>query len=153
MTVVRNVLAIIIGYVAIALTVAIGLSSAYFALGSEGVFQPGVYELTTTWVVAAVAVNIISAVIGGIVCALIARGKSTTLIFAAIVLILGIAVAFPTIASYDTELPARPDDITMSEAMMEGRQPTWFAFSNPFVVAIGIVLGASLINNRNTPQA
>lgn len=149
----RIVLAVIIGYVAIALTVFIGLTSAYFALGTEGVFQPGVYELTTTWVVAAVAVNLIAAIVGGIVCALIDRTKSTPLIFAAIVFILGIAFAFPTIASYDDESPARPDDITMFEAMRDGRQPAWFAFGNPFTVAIGIMLGASLINKRNKPHA
>lgn len=144
----RIVLAIIIGYIAIALTVFIGLTSAYITLGREGVFQPGVYELTTTWVIAAVGVNIIAAIVGGIVCALIGRRKSAPLIFAAIVFILGLAFAFPTIASYDAESPARPDDITMREAMMEGRQPTWFAFSNPFVVAIGIILGASLVQKK-----
>lgn len=150
---IRAVLAVIIGYAAIALTVLIGLISAYMTLGPEGVFQRGTYELTTTWVVTAVGVNIVSAIVGGIVCALISRRKSTPLIFAAIVFILGIAVAFPTIASYDTESPARPDDITMTEAMMEGRQPTWFAFSNPFVVGMGIILGASLISSREKPHA
>ncbi|HRP62497.1 MAG TPA: hypothetical protein PK400_04320 [Phycisphaerales bacterium] len=149
----RIVLAIIIGYLAIAMTIFIGLTSAYVVLGPEGVFQPGVFDLTTTWVVAAVGINIGAAVVGGIVCAIIARRKSTPLIFAAIVFILGIAFAIPTIASYDAESPARPNDITMREAMMEGRQPTWFAFSNPFIAGIGIILGASLISKRNKPQA
>ncbi len=112
-------------------------------------FQPRSYDLTATWVAAAVGVNIISAIIGGIVCALIDPRKSTVLIFAALVFVLGIAVAFPTIASYDAESPERPEGITMREAMMDGRQPTWFAFSNPFVVGIGIVLGASLVTRGN----
>jgi hypothetical protein len=149
----RIVLAVIIGYLAIALTVFIGLTSAYIALGPEDVFLPGVYDLTTTWVVAAVGINLIAAIVGGIVCALIDRRKFAPLIFAAIVFILGIGFAIPTIASYDDESPARPEGITMFDAMRDGRQPAWFAFSNPFVVGIGIILGASLVNKRNQPRA
>lgn len=149
---IRSVLAIIIGYVAIAITVFFGLTGAYVALGSEGAFEPGIYELTTAWVVTAVGANLVAAIIGGIVCALIARKKAVPVVFAAIVFVLGILVAVPSMMADETEQVARPEGITMFDAMKEARQPTWFSLSNPFVAAIGIMLGASLISSRNTPR-
>ncbi len=44
----RNILAVVIGYIVIALVVVLGLFGAYFLLGADRAFQPGSYDLTTT---------------------------------------------------------------------------------------------------------
>jgi hypothetical protein len=144
----RSVLGVIIGYIAIALIVFTGLTTAWLILGADGAFEPGVYEISTTWGAAAIAVNLIAAIIGGVVCMKIARQRGAVITFAAIVFILGLIVAIPTITAEETEPAARPDDVSMAVAMRDAEQPVWFCLMNPVTAALGIMIGGMLIPAR-----
>ena len=140
---VRIILGIIIGYLAIAIIVFAGLSAAWLILGPERAFQPGVYDLAPAWGIAAVVVNIIAAITGGVICRKLSRTPTGHRVFAIIVFILGLLVALPTLQADDEPPAVRPSEIPMLEAMRDAKQPTWFAFTNPFVAAIGIMLGGA----------
>lgn len=144
----RSILGVIIGYIAIMFIVFAGLTTAWLILGTDGAFEPGVFEITTTWGVAAIAVNLIAAVIGGMVCMSIARKRGAVVTFAALVFIFGILVAIPVITAEDAEPAARPADVSMAEAMKEAEQPLWFCLLNPVTAAVGILLGASLVSTK-----
>ena len=147
---VRTVVSIVVGYIAIALATFIGLTGAWLILGADRAFEPGVYDLSLAWVISAVAVNIIAAVIGGVVCASIARSRRAPIVFAFIVFVLGVIVAVPQfLADGSDPSPTRPADVAMFDAIGASRQPAWFALLTPFTVAAGIMVGAALVGGRS----
>ena len=147
---VRTVVSIVVGYIVIALATFIGLTGAWLILGADRAFEPGVYDLSLAWVISAVAVNIVAAVIGGVVCASIARTRRAPIVFAFIVFVLGIIVAVPVFLAGDSDVsPPRPAEVTMFEAIGASRQPAWFALLNPVTVAAGIMIGAALVGGRS----
>ncbi len=63
--------------------------------------------------------------------------------FAGILLVLGL------VAATMTKMKEHPDtsrsaDVPMLEAMQKAQTPTWLCFVNPFVVVVGIFLGARI---------
>jgi len=144
---IHNIASIIAGYIAIFAILLIGSTVAYMALGDEGM-----YELTTPpWAITSVGVNLISAILGGIVCALIARSPKAPLVFAVIVFILGLLAALPVLTSGDA---ARGEGVTMENMLgmtmfeMMRQTPIWYALANPFIGAAGIMLGASIVRKK-----
>lgn len=145
---IRNVLSVIIGYAAMAAVVFVAFTIAYMTLGADGAFKPDVFEVSTTWLTMAVIVNLIAAIVGGLVCKVIARQALTTAIFALIVFILGLLVAIPIVSAEDAEPTPREGDVAMLDAMKDAEQPIWFALTNPLVAAAGILIGGTLIPGR-----
>jgi len=141
----RNILAVIVGYVVIFLITVISFSAAYMALGAAGSFKPGSYDVSSTWAAISIIVGLASAMLGGAICARIAASAAASKVFAGIVFLLGLLLAIPTLSA--EEAPAREsDEIPMSQAMRDARQPTWFALLNPLLGAGGILLGARLVS-------
>ena len=46
----RTIGAVVLGYLAMALVVFVALSGAYLAVGADGAFRPGVYEVSALWI-------------------------------------------------------------------------------------------------------
>lgn len=144
MKTINLVAAVAAGYLVMAVAIMVIFAAAYPILGVERLFAPGTYDAAPGWIVLSFAVGLLAAMAGGWVSARIAPRKAAPLSLAGLVLVLGTILAIPALGSGD---PARggprPAGVTMSDAMTRARQPAWVAVANPFVGAIGVLLGAS----------
>lgn len=138
---VRLIGAVVLGYIVIALVVFGGLSAAYLVLGAEGAFQPGIYAITTLWVVTSLVVGFAAGLLGGWVARMVARDVRGPWILAGVVLVLGLGMAVPALLGDASVAGARPDGIGMFDAIQQATTPGWILLLNPLVGAAGVVLG------------
>ena len=151
----RNILAILGGYFTLGVLVAVLLTAAYFTMGIEGVFEEGTYEVTTGWLVTTFALGLVAAVIGGLVCAFIARrGSSAPIGLAVLVIVLGIATAAKQLTGTTEDQPqTRSSDVTDFDAMMNGKEPAIALLVNPVIGVGGVLIGARLTKRGQAAQA
>jgi hypothetical protein len=146
----RTITAVVAGYLTMFVLVFVSFSAAYLLLGPDGSFLPGTYDVTTTWIIVSLPLSLIAAVIGGLVCALVAPTPAAPRVLAALVLVLGIAMAVPVLTGGSTAPNIRASDVGNLEAMMQGRQPVWVALLSPLIGAVGALLGARLQRRGST---
>lgn len=147
----RAIGSVVLGYVVIFVTVFASFSITYLILGTEGAFKSGSYDVSPLWIVLSIFLSLAAAVLGGYVCAAVAKGPTPPRALAAIVLILGLALAIPALNQNDIESAPRPASVGKVEAMQNAKQPTWMALLNPFIGAAGVLLGAR--RKRGVTQA
>lgn len=135
---------VIVGYIAMFILVFAIFTIAYLALGANGAFKPGLYEVLPIWLVISFAVGLIAAIAGGFVCALIAPNSKAPLALAGLVIVLRLLSAIPVLTSNDTRPQLRVASVGNMEAMMNARQPAWVALLNPLIGAVGIMIGSRL---------
>jgi hypothetical protein len=141
----KAVLAVIVGYLVMALLVFSSFSLAYLLMGADGAFRPGTYDVTPLWLVVSFVFSFIAAVVGGWVCATIARRSTAAKGFAAVVFILGLIVAISIfMASDDARPKVREGNVGNIAAMQNAKQPAWVALMNALIGPAGILLGARL---------
>lgn len=141
---IRSIISVIVGYIALAIVVFVIFTAAYLLMGVDRAFQPGSYEVSMTWAIMSVAVNILAAAIGGVVCVAIARSMKPAMVLAGLILVLGLLVAIPVVTADRDDMPARTADVSNMEAMRNAQQPVWFALTTPFIGAAGVMLGAGI---------
>lgn len=141
---VRRLLGIIVGYIVMAAAVFVTFTLLYMALGVDSTFEPGTYNVTITWILLSLLLNIIAAVIGGYVCTLISKDKKTTYVFAAIVFVLGIVLAIPQLSKTEGTSKIREGNVSNMQAMKDAKQPVSTLFLNPILGAVGILAGTKL---------
>ena len=139
----RSIAAVVVGYLVMFLLVFTLFTAAYLAMGTEAAFTPGTYEVSTLWVVISFVLGLVAALVGGYVCAAIARRGKAPLALAALVLGLGLLFAIPVLTAPQASTP-RAGRVPNLEAMQNARTPGWVALLNPFVGAVGVLLGARL---------
>jgi hypothetical protein len=141
----RAILAVVISYVVMFALAFIAFACAFLILGPEAVFKPGVYEAATTWIGIAFVINIVDALIGGFICASIARGGRAPFALAILAVVLGLVVAVADMNKGKTNagLLRAPNTPTM-EAVQKAYWPVWVPFAFPFTSAIGILIGGKL---------
>ncbi len=137
----RNILAAVAGYLAMALSVFVLFSLLWAVLGSSGSFQPGSWEISDAWTAGSIVVGFAAAYLGGLVCARLARDRGGATILIAAVVALGVVVALAGAGGEGATGP-RPDQVSMMEAMSSARQPTWIAWLNPLLGAVGVWIGS-----------
>lgn len=71
----RKILGVIAGYIAMALFVFILFTILYLILGTEGSFVPNSFEVSTVWIISSIILSLCAAMLGGYVCAWIAKDK------------------------------------------------------------------------------
>lgn len=133
---------VVIGYVAMFICVFTLFTLAYTLLGANGAFQPGSYDVSGTWLVIAVAVSALAALVGGFVCKAIARSSGAALALAGLVLVLGVVSAI--IGANKTVPPVRAANVGNIEAMNYAKTPTWMMLLMPVIGAAGVLVGARL---------
>jgi hypothetical protein len=144
-TMVRAILAVIVSYVVMFLLIFLAFTGMYSLLGADGAFKPGSYQASNRWLAIAFAVNLVVAIIGGLICAAIAKGGRAPLALAAVVFVLGLLFAIPSlIARTDTRNVVRSGDVPMMEAMQKAKEPVWVPLLFPFVGAAGVLIGGKL---------
>ena len=89
----RAIVSVIVGYVALSLWVFVTLGVAWFALGSEFALSEGTHEATTGWTVLMIGMGAIGAVIGGLITASSGRAVAPVKVLAGLVLVVGLALA------------------------------------------------------------
>jgi len=135
----RNVLAAIVGYIAV-LAVLFALSSlVWLTLGPSRAFQPGMWEVAGVWVLGSIVIGFVGAYVGGRVCAGLAQDAGGAAILIAIVIVLG---AVSALMPVEVAVGPRPDDVSMIEATAGAHQPAWLRWLNPLIGVAGVWLGS-----------
>ena len=73
----RAIVSVVLGYVMMAATVFFTFTAAYLIMGADGSFKPGTYEVSALWLIVSFVLSFVAAVLGGYVCALIAKSLRT----------------------------------------------------------------------------
>jgi hypothetical protein len=141
----RTVVSVIAGYVTMFVFVFVMFTVAYLALGADRAFKPGTYDVSGAWIVVSIIVGLVAAVLGGAVCATIAKNPKAPVFLAVVVVILGVLFALPTLMSPDSGPPEiRTGDVGNTEAMSNARSPTWMNLLNPVLGAVGVLIGGRM---------
>jgi hypothetical protein len=142
---VRNILGVVLGYVAIFVFVFITFTVLYFILGADGSFEPGTYEVSFIWIILSFILGLAAAVLGGFICVLISKNKKSALVLAGLVLVLGIVMAIPALGDTTNEVQEmRSTDVPNMEAMQKAKQPAVMLLVNPIIGALGVFAGSKL---------
>src|SRR5205814_5908551 len=88
----RSVLAVIVAYIVMFILNVAVFMTIYTIVGPDWSFKPGSYQASTRWTVMQFTVILITAIVAGLVCAIIARGGKAPLVLAGVVLVLGLAL-------------------------------------------------------------
>ena len=143
----RATLAVIVGYLAMAIAVFVTLTLAWLALGPGFAFKAGTTEVTLGWIAINLPLSFACAVLGGWVTARIARRPGPVKALAVVILVLGLGMALAHIfmddpaASGETADRATSGTLSSFEAASEAIQPPWYNFVIPFVGVAGVLLG------------
>jgi len=140
----RIIGAVVVGYVVMALLVFGTFTLAYLAMGADGAFKLSSYDATPLWLAVSFVLGLFAAVVGGFICAVIAKGTKAPTILAGAVLVLGVLMAIPVLTTRIANPPkVRSSEVGNFDAMKNAEQPAWVALLNPFLGAAGTLLGAS----------
>ena len=142
---VRNILGVVLGYVAMFAFVFITFTILYFILGADGAFESGTYEVSIIWIIISFILGLVAALLGGYLCVLISKNQKDALVLAGLVLVLGIAMAIPALNDSTNEVQEmRIADVPNMEAMQKAKQPPIVLLLNPIVGALGVFAGSKL---------
>lgn len=142
---VRNILGVVLGYVAMFAFVFITFTGFYFLLGADGAFRPDTYKVSLVWIIISFILGLAAALLGGYLCVLISKNQKAALVLAGLVLVLGIAMAIPALSDSSNEVHEMRNDKTPNmEAMQKAKQPPLVALLNPIIGAIGVFAGSKL---------
>ena len=137
---IRGILGVILGYVALFATTFITLSATWMTLGADRSFHPGNYMLTPLWLVISSVFELASAIIGGKVCRVVSGRGWAVFLMAVSALILGLVVAIPTLLGAEGT-PLRTGEVSMLQAMASQKAPTWYVLLSPFLTVAGVFIG------------
>ena len=142
---VRNILGVVLGYVAMFAFVFITFTILYFILGADGAFESGTYEVSIIWIIISFILGLVAALLGGYLCVLISKNQKAALVLAGLVLVLGIIMAIPALKDSSNEVQEmRSADVPNMEAMQKAKQPPIVLLLNPIVGALGVFAGSKL---------
>jgi hypothetical protein len=154
----RIIAGIIVGWIVMAVLVIATFAIAMAVLGMENILKPGSYWTTDTFNIIVLGGGLLAAIIGGVVCKIIARDSRATLALAAIVLAMGIGSYVMNANKPDP--PARipgtgqPTMMEMGQDMAtHGKEPHWFAIAKTVLGVAGLVIGSSLIKGRSSSHS
>ena len=140
----RAILAVIVSYVVMFLLFFAGFTCAYLILGADQAFKPGSYHVSNRWLALSFALHIVVGLIGGFLCAAIAKGGKAPLALAIVAVVIGLLLGIPAIMARNMPSTPRTHNVPNLEAMQKVRQPVWAPIALPIVAAIGILIGGKL---------
>ncbi|MDQ3908354.1 MAG: hypothetical protein M3268_08405 [Acidobacteriota bacterium] len=146
---IRNILAVIAGYVALFLCMFVLFTGLYLVLGAGGAFRPGSYQPSALWIALSTPLAFVAAVVGGYVCASLSRGGRSPLALAVLLLVVGFLSAVVVLRGQDL-YEVRTSEVSNMEAMMKAKQPAGVALTNPLIGAAGVLVGSRLRRKRAT---
>ena len=136
----RLIGSVVVGYLVMFCVLFLVFTGAYFAIGADRAFLPGSYDASMLWNVLSIVLGFAAAVIGGMVCMMIAKDARGPKWLAVLVFVIGVAFAIPVLRQSPVSEP-RPAGLSMMEAMGKARQTPWTALLNPVIGVIGVLVG------------
>ena len=141
----RSVLGVIVAYILTFILQVAAFMTIYELVGADWSFKPASYQASTRWTAMQFVVILATCIIGGLICAVIAKGGKAPLVLAAVVLVLGFALAALGTALRPADTgEVRTGSVPNMEAMSKARHPMWVVFLGPVVGAVGVVIGGKL---------
>ena len=148
----RAIGAAIAGYIA-GVVVAFGLLTlAWIVLGPSGSFEPGTWDTSMKWNLTNAAVGLVTAIIGGYVCALISPGARSLRILIGLIIVLSAWAVVSTVMKPEVTEP-RPENVAMFDAMGKATAPVWAVVLNSIIGVIGVIIGSRLRGQPPAPKS
>lgn len=142
---VRNILGVVVGYVAIFVFIFLTFTILYLILGENNSFEPETFDVSLLWIMFSFILGLIAAILGGYVCVLIAKNQKPARVLAGFILVLGIAMSIPALSVSNEEAQEiRKTNVPNMEAMQKAKEPIFLLLLNPIVGALGVLAGARL---------
>ena len=139
----KSIVGVIVGYLVMMCVAFAAYTAAYFGLGANRAFEPDTYALSGIWVGLVIAITLISGLLGGLTCAAISKSRTTGLVFAVIVFVLGFVFELPNLMKDHTPV-ARTGDVSNLEAMGKAQPPVWLCIFNPVLGGAAVLMGTRM---------
>ena len=139
----KSIVGVVVGYLVMAFVAFAAYTAAYLGLGPDRVFEEGTFAISGMWIGLMIAVTFIAGLLGGLTCAAISKSRTTGLVFALIVFVLGFVFELPNIMSDHTPV-ARTGDVSNLEAMGKAQPPAWLCILNPFLAGAAVLMGTRM---------
>jgi len=141
----RSVAGVIVGYLVMFILQFAAFMTIYTVMGANWSFKPASFHASTRWTVMQFTVILVTAVIGGLICALISKGGKAPLVLAVVALAIGFTLGALHVATQPADThESRTATVPNLEAMTKARHPAWVIFAGPIIAAIGIGIGGKL---------
>ena len=141
----RAIIAVIVSYLIMFVLDFIAFTCAYLIVGPDVAFKPGIYEASIKWIGFAFVIQFVIAIIGGLLCALIAKGGKAPFALAIVAIVLGIGVAVADMNKGKAKAGlVRTGNTPQLEAVKNAYWPVWVPFTFPFTSAVAILIGARM---------
>jgi hypothetical protein len=141
----RAIVAVIASYVTVFVLNFLAFVGLYTLVGPDNAFKPRAYLASNRWIAMSFVIVFITAIIGGLICAAIARGGKALLALAVVVLVLGFLLAIPSVIKHQRNANlVRAANVSSLEAARLAHWPVWVPFAFPIVGAIGVLIGGKL---------
>ena len=145
----KNIVAIIVSYIAMFVIFMAIFTGLYFALGIDRVFQTDSYEVTMLWIALTLVIGFLVTIFAGYLCAAISKSWRTCQVFALIVFLLALIQCFSALRR-NPEMPTvRAGEVSYLEAIGLAVTPVWLHFVNPILNGVGVLLGAGMKRRRS----
>lgn len=141
----RSIIAVIVGYITMFILVFATFTCVFLLMGTEWSFKPNSFEASNKWIAMSLVANLIIGTIGGLVCAVIAKGGKAPMVLAIVVFALGMILAIPSMIAHQKNAgEVRPGNVSQVEAMTKANEPVWVPFTFPILGALGVLIGGKL---------
>ncbi len=141
----RSIIGVIVGYIVMFILQVAAFMTIYTIVGPDWSFKPGSYQASTRWTVMQFTVILVTAIIAGLVCALIAKGGKAPMVLAGVILVLGLALGALAVSMKPADAhEVRTGNVPNMEAMSKAQHPMWVIFLGPVIGAVGAVIGGKL---------
>ena len=89
--------------------------------------------------------NLFIGIVGGLICAAIAKGGKAPTVLAIVVFVLGLLLAIPSVMAHKQNAGlVRYGNVSQMEAMQKANEPIWVPFRFPIIGAAGVLLGGKI---------
>lgn len=149
----RTIGSIVLGYLAMFAVVFVGLTIAYLAVGPDRAFRPGAFDVSLLWVALSIVVGFGAAYLGGWLARRVSGTPRGPQLLAALVLVLGFAMALPVLLGGPADAGIRADTLGPLDAMMQAQTPLWIMLLNPVIGAIGALVGGRALGKAGSADA
>jgi hypothetical protein len=139
----KSIVGVVVGYLVMMFVAFCAYTAAYFGLGADRAFEPDTYALSGIWIGLVIAITLIAGLVGGLTCAAISKSRTTGLVFAVIVFVLGFVFELPNLKKDHTPV-ARAGDVSNMEAMGKAQPPVWLCILNPFLGGAAVLMGTRM---------
>ena len=134
----------VVGYLVMVVIIMATFTGLYFLMGADRAFRTGTYVPSLSWILVTFVLSLAAAMAGGWVSVAVGKSIKAATLLATVVFVLGMALAVMSLNEPPLENPVRLGDVSNFEAMQKAKEPSWVAFANPILGAIGVMAGARL---------